>query len=124
MDKQKKQEILNNLALFTGTENYHRHMGNIIITDGAKFFAENCAAFWLLDLIFSVQTISEVRNQEMQVCKLKMTSESTATVTIEDGNDNVLYTQEIPFTDFPLNEITLWANMNDRHRVILLPSEY
>jgi hypothetical protein len=37
-----------------------------------------------------------------------------------DGNDNIVYTQHVEFTDFPLDEITLYF-AND---VIYLPSEH
>ena len=39
---------------------------------------------------------------------------------IQDSNGNVVYTQEIPFTDFPLDEVKLYFANN----VIHLPSEY
>ena len=32
----------------------------------------------------------------------------TATLVCDDGNDNIVYTQHIEFTDFPLDEITLY----------------
>lgn len=49
-----------------------------------------------------------------------MRPDRTATLVCEDGNDNAVYTQLIEFTDFPLDEITLWF-AND---VIYLPSEH
>jgi hypothetical protein len=44
----------------------------------------------------------------------------SATLTCDDGNGTIIYTQHIPFTDFPLKEITFYFTDN----VILLPSEY
>jgi hypothetical protein len=38
----------------------------------------------------------------------------------EDGNDNVVYTKQIEYTDFPQEGITLYFTNN----TILLPSEY
>ena len=43
----------------------------------------------------------------------------TATLTCEDGNGNVVFTKALTFTDFPLEEITLYFT----NGVILLPSE-
>jgi len=37
-----------------------------------------------------------------------------------DGNDNIAYRQHVEFTDFPLDEITLYFANN----VIYLPSEH
>lgn len=124
MSKPSRQEILNNLSQFTGTDGYHRYMGNMLLTDGTRYMAEACGAFWLLDTIYSVQTNPEINKEEMQVCKLKMTGENTCVVTITDGHKSILHEQDIQFTDFPLDEITLWATVQDKHRVILLPSEY
>ena len=42
------------------------------------------------------------------------------TLTCDDGNDNVVFTKTIEYTDFPLDEITLYFANN----VIHLPSEY
>ena len=49
-----------------------------------------------------------------------MHPDRSATLTCEDGNRNAVFTKAIPFTDFPLEEITLYF----AHGVILLPSEY
>jgi len=51
---------------------------------------------------------------------LKVHSDRSATVFCDDGNGNPIYTQEIPFTDFPLDEMKLYFANN----VIHLPSEY
>lgn len=52
--------------------------------------------------------------------KLSVRDDRTATLTCDDGNDTVVYRQELGYTDFPLPEITLYFTDN----VILLPSEY
>ena len=33
-------------------------------------------------------------------------------------------TQEIPFTDFPLDQIEIWAGFDGWHWMLYLPSEY
>jgi hypothetical protein len=42
----------------------------------------------------------------------------------EDGNSREHARQEIPYTDFPLDSITLYACWDQEHWVIMLPSEY
>ena len=42
----------------------------------------------------------------------------------EDGNGNELARQAIDYTDFPLEEIVVYASWDSEHWVILLPSEY
>ena len=63
---------------------------------------------------------SRVSAEEFQVWNLKVHSDRSATVFCDDGNGNPVYTQEIPFTDFPLDEVKLYFANN----VIHLPSEY
>jgi hypothetical protein len=110
------------LTRFTGTESYYRHAlnRNVVYTDGAAYVAEEGGAFWLLDSIALAQ-LSEKRvaAEEFQAWKLAVRSNRTATLTCEDGNYNVVYTQELEFTDFPEPGITLWFENN----TIYLPSE-
>jgi hypothetical protein len=119
MSKLTKDQILHTLPHFVGTDGYYKYMGGLMLTDGAKYVADSCGAFWLLDIIWSVQTIAKVKREAFQVYKLKV-EDGVGVVTVEDGNKNVVYKQEIPYTDFPLDEITLWMT----NKVIMLPSEY
>ena len=110
------------LQQFTGSESWYRHgiNRNVLYTDGAKFVAEAGGAYWLLDTIALCQTKSRVRAEEFQVWKLAVQVDRTATLTCEDGNGSIVHTERIPFTDFPLDEISLWF----ANGVIYLPSEH
>jgi hypothetical protein len=107
---------------FTGSENWYCHLLNptVLYTDGTKHVADVAGAYWLLDEIALAQCYeSTVRAEEFQVWKLDV-KDSAATLTCEDGNENVVYTKAIPFTDFPEPGITMWCANN----TILLPTEY
>ena len=111
------------LAQFFGSEHWYRHAvnRNVLYTDGARFVAERAGAFWLLDEIALIQPYDKrVAAEEFQVWKLAVRPDRTATLTCEDGNYNVVFTKEIEYTDFPLDEITFWYVNN----VIYLPSEH
>lgn len=111
------------LAQFTGSENWYRHgiNPNVLFTDGAKYVAEAGGAYWLLDAITICQRYEKtVAAEPFQVWKLAVRPDRTASLTCEDGNDNIVYTQLIEFSDFALDEITLWFANN----VIYLPSEH
>ena len=111
------------LRQFTGSENWYRHGINrsVLYTDGAQFLAEQGGAYWLLDIIaIAQQHESRVTQEEFQVWKLQVRADRSATLLCDDGNGNVVYTQEIPFTDFPLDEVRLYF----ANSVIHLPSEY
>jgi hypothetical protein len=59
----------------------------------------------------------------MACLKLKRKGEG-AQVVIDDGDENVLVKQKIACTDFPLDEITLFACWTGGYWVIILTSEY
>ena len=111
------------LTQFTGTEQYYRHGINrkVLFTDGAKYVADTAGAYWLLDEIALIQPYNKlVAAEKFQVWKLVVRPNRTATLTCDDGNDSIVYTKEIRYTDFPLDEITFYFANN----VIHLPSEY
>lgn len=111
------------LRQFTGSENWYRHgiNRNVLFTDGAKHVADEGGAYWLLDTIAICQkSEARVAAEEFQVWTLTVRPDRTATLVCEDGSDNAVDTQRVEFTDFPLDQITLWFANN----VIYLPSEH
>ena len=112
------------LAQFTGTEHWYKHwLGKVVFTDGVKYLAERAGngCFWLLDEIAISQSRPKIRAEEFQVWILKVDLEKrSAVLTCDDGNENVVFTKAIEFTDFPMPEMKLYFTDN----TILLPSEY
>lgn len=113
-----------NLHQFTGTGNYYRHPLGIVYTDGVQYLAQEAGAYWLIDAIASWQIDPVILNdwmlQEIQFWKLQVNSDNSAVLSCERDTDDVVLTQDIPFTDFPLESIKLYLN----HKVLMLPSEY
>lgn len=116
------------LSQFTGTSQwYPTIVPSITYTDGAKYVADTAGAYWLLDDIALYNTYEKtVQKEEFQVWKLAVNlEEKTGVLTCSDGGKNghkskVVFTKQIPFTDFPVSELVIWFTDN----VILLPSEY
>jgi hypothetical protein len=111
------------LAQFTGSEQWFRHalVRSVLFTDGAKHVADAGGAYWLLDEIALAQRYKKrVAAEEFQHWTLKVKDDNTARLTCDDGNGNIVFSKRIPFTDFPLPEISLYFCNN----TILLPSEY
>jgi len=52
------------------------------------------------------------------------TTGNRATMIYEDGNGHEHARQEIPYTDFPMHAISLYACWDGEHWVIMLPGEY
>ena len=110
------------LAQFTGSETWYRHgiVREVLFTDGAKYVADAGGAYWLLDEIALAQRYKKkVAAEEFQVWTLKV-KDNKGTLICDDGNGNAVYQKRIPFTDFPLDEISLYFC----NKTILLPSEY
>jgi len=122
--KMKKQNVNNDLNEHAnGTEQWHEVLGlfpNHTMTDGVKHLAEMCNAFWLLDTILSHQLYKKVSQQPFQVWQLKHTENDAYLLTCEDGNDNQVSQQKIPYSNFPYEVATIWLV----DRVLLLPCEY
>src|SRR5271168_3126450 len=90
------------LRQFTGSENWYRHgiNRNVLFTDGAKYVADEGGAYWLLDAIAICQRYEKrVASERFQLWKLKVNADRTATLTCDNGDGNVVYTQRIEFTD-------------------------
>ncbi len=110
----------NELAGFTGTENYYRHhLQNVYFTDGIFAAAEKYECFWLIDLIFSWQLDDKVKAQPFQHWELKRIKNFKFVAMCSDGNDNVVAQQYISFSDFTCDIFKLYFENN----VLMLPSE-
>lgn len=120
---------------FTGTAGYYPTINpHFLITDGTKFLAENADAFWLLDEIALAQMLPIIKKddrlQEMQFWTLKATGSNSGKLICERDTDDVAYTKDIEFTDFPFTalEPRIWVApteaRNGRVMVGYLPSEH
>lgn len=121
-DLNQEFELFQALKQFTGTESYSQYGSYILLTDGTLFLAEQAQAFWLIDLFGSY--LVGLRGKEEFVCLKILTKSNQATVSIEDGNDNVFAKQKILYTDFPLSNLTIYACWYGTSWVVMLPSEY
>lgn len=123
-----RTDLCNQLAHFTGSETFTRHglARGLLMTEGVVFLAEAAAAHWLTDAIASHQHDPRARSEEFQAWKLTVNPDTRqATLMMTDGNGkDAIITQLIDYTDFPLEESTLWLVASGSHRVLMLPSEY
>ena len=112
----------NDLKQFTGTSCYYRHwLQRFVYTDGVQHVAQAGKAYWLIDAIASHQpeVLKDPMLKEIQFWKLRVNADQTAQLICERDTDEVALTQDIPFTDFPLNEVRFYLTQG----VLLLPSE-
>ena len=124
------------LSMFTGTEGYIRYNmpltpkdQQMLLTDGAHYFAENCGggAYWLMDII---QTeVVPLLTEENYFIVIKMDvlqgeNNKVATIVADDGNDNLLWSRDIGFTDADIGTWKFYLIDDGRQKVLMLPSEY
>ena len=108
------------LRQFTGTETSFRHPinRNVLYTEGVQYVAEQGGAYWLIDEIALIQPYDKkVASEPFQVWKLMVRADRRATLACEDGSGKLVFTKELEFTDFPLDEIKFYFTDN----TILLP---
>jgi hypothetical protein len=114
-------EFLQTLGNFHGTETWYRHGLNraVLFTEGAKYVADQCGAYWLLDEIAIGQMLPQIAAEAFQVWLLTV-NDGRGVLTCEDGNYRAVFKKQIAFTDFPLNEMKLLFCGG----TIMLPGEY
>lgn len=110
------------LSQFTGTERYYRISRRFLITEGCKYLADEAGCYWMMDAIAS--HLMEIGTQDWFVLIRVEVKESRAVMFYEDGNGHEHARQRIPYTDFPLEQINLYACWDGEHWVVMLPSEY
>lgn len=114
--------LQNELDQFCGTLTYHRYSRKLVLTDGAKYLAENAGCFWFVDIIQSV--LPAIHATDFLSVKLEKLPNDSAIVTITDGNEDVLYKQDIEYTDFPLDSAQVFVQNTGDFWVMMLTSEY
>ena len=118
-----KPNVINeSLSQFHGSDTIYKYsIGSKYFhhTEGVLFLADSCHCFWLLDCVLSYQGSSYLEGEDFQVWKFQR-FEDKWLLSCSDGDGSLLVDQDISFSDFPLNEITLWCVGG----TLLLPSEY
>ena len=116
------------LTHFTGSATFTRHrlLPRMILTEGVRWLADTAGAHWVTDVIASYQHEPHVQSEHFQAWRLLVdTTTHAAVILMTDGNsDAPLVQQRISYTDFPLEEVTLWLITQGEHVILMLPSEY
>ena len=110
------------LLQFTGSEHWYRHalVRGVTFTDGVKHVADAGGAYWLIDEIAFAQVKPIIAHEAFQLWRLTLKENRSARLVCEDGNGRAVWRKHIPWTDFPMAELSLYCV----NRVIHLPSEY
>ena len=110
------------LADFTGATCYYRISTQHLLTDGTHYLAEQGGCFWIMDAVSS--HLVEIGTADWFIVVRIEVEDQSAIMRYEDGNGRELARQAIPYTDFELSNLTLYAVWDTEHWVIMLPGEY
>jgi len=114
--------LIEELQQFTGSDQFYRHplFRKYVYTEGVHYLAEKGQCHWLIDFVLSNQLDKKIKGQPFQVWSITVKDDHSASIQVEDGNENKLHRFELTFTDFPLKTFSLWLV----EQTLLLPSEY
>jgi len=105
----------------------------VIHTPGVQHLAELGEAYWLIDAIASYFSdpmmkramVHDDRLRTLQFWHLDVRDDSSAVLTMRaDSGVKPAIVQEIPFTDFSLDAVEIWAGFDGTYWVLYLPSEH
>ncbi len=116
MNKQKNMSANDFYRLYTGTEKYYKFY-NHFLTDGVFDIAGEEECFWFLQIIVIAQR--HLKEYLFQTWKLERIMNNEFSVIATDGNDFIIYRQNIAFSDFFFDSLTIWVE----NEVVMLPSE-
>lgn len=122
-----KEEILNNLQNFHGSETiYEIPLIQTRYTEGMKYLAETADCFWLITDV-SVMAKSLLDKSYFITVDFKRIKSNrkdisgpVATMVYSDGNGEIFSEQHYSITDFPLDELRLFFVDG----TLMLPGEY
>jgi len=115
------QELQEGLNQFTGAIVWYQPLlyPHFLYSKGVRYLATNIDCFWLLDFIFSNQSLATLKEETFQVWTIERENDK-ASITVSDGNGSVIEVFPLFNTFFPLKKQTLWCIQGR----LILPTEY
>ena len=122
------------LYQFTGDLERYVHPLNrkVLYTPGVRHVALAGQAYWLIDAIasyFGSEVMDEAIKRDarlgsLQFWRLDVQGSGAVLTASADSGVKPFVRQEIPYTDFPLDHIDIWAGFDGRFWTLYLPSEH
>ena len=114
------------LSQFTGSMDFTKlGLTSSIMSEGVKHVATEMEAFWLVrDIDLYVRELrKEGKDTSFVVAILRPNGEG-ADLILEDGNDNILKTINVPFTDFDFDRVDGFNPHVEAFRLWVAPNEF
>ena len=120
--KEEEKQILNELSLNTGTEQYFKiPFSSFVYTDGINNLIEKCKCWWLISDIGILLQCEKKYNKDFLILTIEVNKDKSAVITLkEDTNEKPIYTKKLDYTDFCLSKYEFFII----NKVMLLKSEY
>ena len=121
-----KDQLLDELRNFYGTERYYRSNPGLLVTDGVKFLADSAGCYWLLDMVWSYLPVLRKSRDTFFVVRYAGTTGASGLFAITDDipAHQTYAAQAVEYSDFPLDEIVLYLSATEEEFVLMLRSEY
>lgn len=122
-----QDQIKSDLRQFIGSITFTRYsplFPNVVLTEGAEYLADECGAYWLMDMIASHLPSLPVDEYWGVVILTVDNGKGLFTLADDSPATKVYAMQGINYTDFPLDEIKLYVSYDGEFWCVMLPSEY
>lgn len=116
---QDKLDLFMQLDQCNGTERYYslKPLSHIVLTDGTKFLNDRTPL--VQDAAISITHIAHLRKEWFLTITITVHG-TDAKVVFDDGNNNVLHSQEYQSCDLPEGQYKMYCT----NKVLMLASEY
>lgn len=118
-------EIESTLAQFGGGDVIYKHIFGMMYTEGVRYMADACGAYWLIDVVASYQRekciCGDAMLRKFQCWTLRKPSQrgdqSAPDAIVECWRDegDLAFAQSIEYTDFPLDGIKFYVETANRY---------
>jgi len=119
------------LSGFTGTQCLYQHKlpmtPELLLTDGVKYFAEKCGAYWFMDIVATEFTLKLSDEDYVIFIQVTVSDDNSAVIIGSDGDKGdgpiILHTRTIEYTDLPPNSEFKFI-LTRSPNTLMLPSEW
>ena len=119
------------LSGFTGTQCLYQHKlpmtPELLLTDGVKYFAEKCGAYWFMDIVATEFTPKLSDEDYVIFIQVTVSDDNSAVIIGSDGDEGdgpiILHTRTIEYTDLPPNSEFKFI-LTRSPNTLMLPSEW
>ena len=122
MNETEQKQIIEELSLNCGTEQYHKiPFSSFVYTDGINNLIDKCKCWWLISDFGILLECEKNLNKDFLVLTIEVNKDKTAVITLKEDSDlKPIYSKKLDYTNFPLSKFEFYII----NKVMLLTNEY